>query len=399
MIEPKTFYRKLDTLLNKIGQTKSGQDYLRTIVNEIEETFRDDLQIINGRIYTRNEDEYTLVTDKENLIYPDVSETLYSRSDEVQAVLKAKTYLYDDPEFSIDSSAGRRGRYCVPVAVTVHSMENRWIIIFELQSGWTREEVEFSLNAVRTALNYRLTEEAIKNEFEQAEHIQQSLLPAEIPDIEGYEVAARSQPAELVGGDLYDFYIYENEEFGFCIGDASGHGIPAALLARDVITGLRMGLEKHMKMVYTLKKLNTVIHKSIYATKFISLFYAEMEPDGNLFYINAGHPAPLLFTSKGVKELESTSLVFGALPDLDLRRSYAKIDNGNILVLYTDGFVERGNGASEEFGLERFIEVIKKNRNKSAREIIDSVYAEAGAFGGKKKWKDDATIVVLKKLK
>ena len=60
MIEPKTFYRKLDTLLNKIGQTKSGQDYLRTIVNEIEETFRDDLQIINGRIYTRNEDEYTL---------------------------------------------------------------------------------------------------------------------------------------------------------------------------------------------------------------------------------------------------------------------------------------------------------------------------------------------------
>ena len=96
-------------------------------------------------------------------------------------------------------------------------------------------------------------------------------------------IAGFSKPAELVGGDLFDYFNFDNEEFGVCIGDASGHGLPAALLVRDVVTGLRMGLEKQMKMVYTFKKLNNVIYRSVYSTRFISLFYAEIQKDGNLF--------------------------------------------------------------------------------------------------------------------
>ena len=133
-------------------------------------------------------------------------------------------------------------------------------------------------------LNYKLFSESVKSELEQAVHIQQSLLPTSALEYSGFEIFGRSQPAELVGGDLYDYYSYDKDGFGVCIGDASGHGIPAALMVRDVVTGLRMGLEKHMKMVHTLKKLNNVIYQSVYSTRFISLFYAEIESDGNIFY-------------------------------------------------------------------------------------------------------------------
>jgi len=181
------------------------------------------------------------------------------------------------------------------------------------------------------------------------------------------KIAGRSQPAELVGGDLYDYFNFDEDGFGVCIGDASGHGLPAALLVRDVVTGLRMGLEKHMKMVYTFKKLNNVIYQSVYSTRFISIFYAEIEKDGIIQFVNAGHPAPILFDGNKFSELESTGLIFGALPEIQLTRGFAQITPGSVLVLYTDGIIERKSPTIEDFSIDRLKEVIKANYKKIRR--------------------------------
>ena len=236
MIEPKIFYRKLDFLQNKIGLGKTGKDFLFSIVKELEKTLGKDLKIINGSIYERIEAEYYLISTS-----PKIENILKSRitidDPSVQLVMKSLTYIFDRPVFSIDDIEDNINDYKTHAAFIVSSPVNEWIFVFELKSGWIREEIDLCLNAIRTSLNYRLISESVKNELEQAFQIQQSLLPSIPPDISGYQIAAKSQPAELVGGDLYDYYLLDDNTLGFCIGDASGHGLPAALMVRDVITG------------------------------------------------------------------------------------------------------------------------------------------------------------------
>jgi sigma-B regulation protein RsbU (phosphoserine phosphatase) len=152
-----------------------------------------------------------------------------------------------------------------------------------------------------------------------------------------------------------------------------------------------------MKMVYTFKKLNSVIYRSVYSTRFVSLFYAEIEKDGNLLYVNAGHPSPLLFHGNNISELKSTGLLFGALPEIELTKGYCKLNANDILLLYTDGITERMSLTQEEYGIERLKEVVLANLDKTPQEIIDAIFSSAGKFNNDRNWADDATIVIVKR--
>lgn len=398
MIEPKELYRKLDSLLSKIVGVKSGNDYLLTIANELGVSFNNDMHIGKGRVYEKNGENYTLITPltgPEEIIF---KSELSIDSPIVQSVLSSKTYIFNNIN---EEQLGNQNKknYVIPAAISIHNQDHSWILLFELKSGWIREEIEFCLNAVRSVLNYRLLSESIKSEYEQAFFIQKSLLPTYALKISGYDIAGESRQAEQVGGDIFDYYRFNEEEFGICIGDASGHGMPAALMARDAIIGLRMGLENQTKMVYTLKKLNRVIYQSVYSTKFLSLFYAEIELDGTLFYVNAGHPHPIMIFKNQITELESTGIVFGALSEIDLRRSFVKLLPGSLLVLYTDGIIERQNSSGNEYGLVNLQNLILANQEKSSSDLVDLIFFSAYEFGENKKWKDDATIVVIKRMK
>ena len=398
MIEPKDFYRKLDSLLNKINMVKSGTDFLFNIVKELERTFGTELHIGKGRIYEKNGNEYLLLSKPFEQKSEEIEAKLSINSEAVQSILNSQTFIFDNHKSGIILKGLKNKEYAIPVAIVVYNKEQNWILVFELKSGWIREEIEFCLNAVRAVLIYRLLSESHKNEYEQAFLVQKSLLPISSPQINGYQISGNSQQSELVGGDVFDYYKFNDDEFGFCIGDASGHGMPAALMARDVIIGLRMGLENQHKMVHTLKKLNRVIYQSANAARFISLFYAEIETNGALFYINAGHPSPILISGDEVIELKTTGLIFGVFPEIDLRRSYVEINPGNVLVLYTDGIIERQNNLGEEFGRERLINMILKNKTKDTEEILNAIFLAANKFGNKRKWQDDSTVVVIKRI-
>ena len=142
-----------------------------------------------------------------------------------------------------------------------------------------------------------------------------------------------------------------------------------------------------------------MIHRSVYSTGFISLFYAEIETNGNLFYVNAGHPSPILLNDETILELESTGIIFGALSEIDLKRSYQKLIPGSVLVLFTDGILEREDIYGEEFGQGRLKDVIIKNQTKDAEVILSEIFIATNDFGNKTKWKDDATVVVIKRNK
>jgi len=274
------------------------------------------------------------------------------------------------------------------------------VLMFVLAEGWPREELDFTLNTIRAALGSRLMEERVRGTLEQAAEIQQSLLVEEPPPFPGFELAARSRPAEEVGGDFFDFAVFDEESMlGLAIGDASGHGLPAALLVRDVVTGLRMGLEKDLKITHVFTKLNRVIHRSTLSSRFISVFYGELEQNGNLIYVNAGHQPPLVFSAEKVAELTTGGTVIGPLPEVRFHRGVAHLDPGDLLVMCTDGILERRSRDGTFFGEERLRELVRARRSASAADLMAAIFEAAEAFGAGRAWEDDATVVVVRRTK
>jgi sigma-B regulation protein RsbU (phosphoserine phosphatase) len=202
-----------------------------------------------------------------------------------------------------------------------------------------------------------------------------------------------------VGGDFFDFLPFDDELLGLAIGDASGHGLPAALQVRDVVTGLRMGLEKELKVAHVFEKLNRVIHRSNLSSRFVSVFYGELEASGSLIYVNAGHPPPLVFQASGVQELATGGTVIGPLPEARFRRGFARLEPGELLVLCTDGVLERRDRENEFFGTAGVSRVVREAGEASAGTVLDRLFAESFTHGLDRPWEDDATVVVVRRLR
>ncbi len=128
------------------------------------------------------------------------------------------------------------------------------------------------------------------------------------------------------------------------------------------------------------------------------MFYGEVERSGNIFYVNAGHPPPLLVYNSQVRQLDSTGLILGAVSEITLHRASTSFESDAVLVIYSDGLLERYNDADEEFGLSRLKKLIVQNQSQSAQEIFNIIYKNVFAFGNETKWEDDVTIVVIKRL-
>jgi sigma-B regulation protein RsbU (phosphoserine phosphatase) len=397
MIQPKDLYRELAALLANINDRSGEDDFLFSVLMKLENSFARDLHISNGRLYIEDLDRFLPVKPPDWLETSDSDGVIALDTEAVQHIMRNGSYIFNNPSALINNQTAEQGEYVIAAAFTVRNPENRWIIVFTLQSGWVREEVEFCLNAVRALLNFRLQSDAMKNDMQQAALIQQSLLPSSPPQIAGYETAGRSCPAEVVGGDFFDFSIFGDDVFSVAIGDASGHGLPAALLVRDVVTGLRMGVEKEMKMSEAMQKLNRVIHRSTLSTRFVSLFYGEIESNCNIFYVNAGHPPPLLVHGTQVRQLMATGTILGAVSEISLQRAFTCFEPGAVLVMYSDGLLERLNNDDEEFGLPRLTKLVVQHQQKSAQEIVDVIHQTVFDFGSQAKWQDDFTVVVVKK--
>ncbi len=130
----------------------------------------------------------------------------------------------------------------------------------------------------------------------------------------------------------------------------------------------------------------------------MSVFYGELEAEGNLIYVNAGHQPPLIIRADGrVEALHTGGTVIGPLPEPSFRRGFARLEPGDVLVGCTDGILERRNPAGEFFGEERFEALARRHADGPAQGLLEAIYAEAYAFGDNRSWEDDATLVVVKR--
>ena len=133
-------------------------------------------------------------------------------------------------------------------------------------------------------------------------------------------------------------------------------------------------------------------------TKFVSLFYGEIEEEGNFIYVNAGHPPPLHFHADGVTTLKQTGMVLGPSATASYSRGFLALEPGDALLLYTDGMIEATNPDGEEFGVERLKSAFFELRDKKADEIVRALVAKVGEYGEGDAAEDDRTVVVVKRV-
>ncbi|NJL27537.1 MAG: PP2C family protein-serine/threonine phosphatase [Thermoanaerobaculia bacterium] len=276
----------------------------------------------------------------------------------------------------------------------------QFILGFNVGRGHHRDDVLLSLGIVRHSINQKLREERFQDLLRQAREIQASILPKRAPRFWRFKVAGRTEPMDAVGGDFFDLIPITDRILGLAIADVSGHGLPAALQVRDIYMGLRMGMARDFKIVRTVERLNGIIHESTLTSRFVSMFYGELESTGNFIYVNAGHPPPFHIAADGtVTQLEQGGPVLGPLPNATYDRGFVHLEPGDLLVLYTDGIVEAPSGAEatlgEEYGLERLQQVARANQHRPAREIVDAIFKSVNGWTDGAPLADDQTVLLV----
>src|SRR5436190_9254311 len=393
-------YKKLLTQVERTLEQIESAESTRFTIEQLAETiaanFRDELGITGGRIYEANDQgNYELVSRFGAVRSGALGIVVRKEYKPLELVLENGVVVMDPTDPGVDpvleEQLGAR-RFAAIAAGETHSH----IIAFDVAPEMSRDDVLFSLNIIRYSMNQRLRAERYESLIVEAQRIQQSILPQRVPQYAGFDIWGKTVPAEVVSGDFYDFIPISDNILGLAIADGSGHGLPAALVVRDIYMGLRMATDRDFKIIRTLEKLNHIIHRSRLTTKFVSLFYGELETGGILIYSNAGHNPPFLLKRKHIEHLKNGGPVLGPTPDASYTRGFAKLQPGDLLCLYSDGIIEAHDRQDREFSTERLVRIVKAARARSAQEIGQEVLTRVAKWG--REGEDDRTIVIVKAI-
>lgn len=246
----------------------------------------------------------------------------------------------------------------------------------------------------------RFQRERMERELELATEIQQRFQPSEAPKMEGYEFQGISFSCYEIGGDYYDFIKMHDGRMLIALGDVSGKGTAAALLMSSVHAAIHAQVAAKSPLDEMIRSVNLYLAENTPANRFVTLFVAVLDPQtGVLRYINAGHNPPLVGRVGGeIEQLSSGGLPLGLLPMADYEVGETKLNSGDAIVVYSDGVSEANNIREEEFGMDRLIDVVRRNLHGSAAGIRDKVESALSAFTQTAPANDDITLVIVKKI-
>lgn len=393
----KDIFRRLETTLQEIEQSVDLPTTIERLVEAITIGFGRELGVRAARIYQYQDEEeaYVLKRQVGQVTSSAVGFRIPLHYPPVQALRQEGFQFMEEGDPGLDpdiESVLESGRF----AAIALGVDRRTMIAFTLDPGFDASQAIYTLNTIRHVLNLKLRQDALDEAVQESRRIQMSLLPRTDPDFAPFEIHGRSEPAEAVGGDLFDYVTLSKKMLALTIADASGHGLPAALQARDVITGLRVGLEEHFKLVRTIERVNRVISRSNLASRFISIFSAELELNGNLVYCNAGHPPPILLRGGEVHRLHQGGLVLGVDPNAAYEQGFVSFPPGGAMVLFTDGLTEALSPTDEAFGEERLIALLRNHQDEPARALVDRIFETVDRWTGGTRL-DDQTAMVVKR--
>ncbi|WP_424353988.1 SpoIIE family protein phosphatase [Methanobacterium sp. MBAC-LM] len=238
-----------------------------------------------------------------------------------------------------------------------------------------------------------------KYELEIAHEIQESFLPQEMPNLDGYDIFAINLPAKEVGGDFYDFIPISKDKIGVTIADVSGKSVPAALFMAVSRTILRAKAMGNSNAAEVIKDANKLIAEDSDTGMFVTLFYAILDlKNKTMEYVNAGHNNPVLFIRKTetMECLNAKGIALGAIDTIELEEKQIDLESGDVIVFYTDGVTEAMNDKEEFFGQKRLYKLIRSYYNLSAEDIVNKIKEEVISFSQNQSQFDDITLMVIK---
>jgi len=242
----------------------------------------------------------------------------------------------------------------------------------------------------------------LESELELAQTVQRSLLPQHPPQIPGLEMAAFSRPAQIVGGDYFDFLNFNDGSHGLAIADVAGHGVSASLQMASLQTALHTLVPASDSPAAVVQRINHLYQHNINFSSFVTLFLGMLDFNARtLTYCNAGHNPPLVFhpnghPTDGTTWLEPTGPAIGLVEGSDFQAQSIPLLPGDILLLYTDGVTEATNQQREQFGAQRLAAFVEDEWQQPARELTRALRASLEAFSVGQPLADDTTIVVCK---
>jgi serine phosphatase RsbU (regulator of sigma subunit)/predicted ester cyclase len=292
-----------------------------------------------------------------------------------------------------------RGEF-VGIAPTGGEYEATGIVIHRIEGGRIAEEWSEGsgiLELTQRRLEQEIRErEHVEQELLVARRIQQASLPKTVPTLEGWEIAPHYQPAREVGGDFYDFLELEDGRLGMVVGDATGKGVPAALVMATTCGMLRAVAQTSNSPGEVLARVNEALSARIPPNMFVTCFYAILEPgSGHLLYANAGHDLPYLRRGSDAVELRARGMPLGLSSTMNYEEGEDSLDEGDGVLFYSDGVVEAHNPNREMFGLPRLRALIAEHDMERSLEnfLLERLYSFTGEGWEQE---DDITLVMLR---
>jgi serine phosphatase RsbU (regulator of sigma subunit)/predicted ester cyclase len=240
--------------------------------------------------------------------------------------------------------------------------------------------------------------ERIEQELRVARHIQNASLPREVPTVEGWQMSHFYQPAREVGGDFYGFHLLSEGRLGVVVGDATGKGVPAALLMSTTLGMLQLAARAlDSSPGEILAQVNETLFARIPSNMFVTCFYAILEPEsGSLRYANAGHDLPYLWHGGDCEELRARGMPLGLMPGMSYEEKETLLDASEAALFYSDGLVEAHDPEGEMFGFPRLRELVAEHAQKESLE--EALLEELHTFVGEG-WEqeDDITLLTLRR--
>jgi predicted ester cyclase len=244
------------------------------------------------------------------------------------------------------------------------------------------------------------TRERLEQDLRVARSIQQASLPREVPTLQGWQIAPYYRSAREVGGDFYDFHLLSEEKLGLVVGDATGKGVPAALVMSTTCGMLRAVSQAVDSSApgEMLQRVNEALFPYIPSNMFVTCFYAILEPkSASLSYANAGHDPPYIRRRNGeAEELKARGMPLGLMPGMGYEEKEIVLDVGEAALFYSDGLVEAHDPKGEMFGFPRLRVLVTEHAEE--RSLGDFLLEELYSFVGEG-WEqeDDITLLTLRR--
>src|SRR6266851_8877441 len=403
-------------LISKVGITLLSSDTLPGTLEQIVSLVFEAVPADRCLIMMRDEGSQALKVAVARLRdrVGDVGEIRVSRNVLEEVVMRGKSVLTSDaqhdPRFASGTVVlqGVRSVLAVPLGV-----ENKVFGIIYADSPiaegrFTEDHLKVlttlaSVAAIRVEnarlVESRLQQERLERELQLASEIQQRLQPTAPPQVNGYELQGISFPCYEIGGDYYDFIKREDGRLVIALGDVSGKGTAAALLMSSLHAAIHAQTGSHDTLVETISAVNRYLAENIPSNRFVTLFYAELDPEsGAVSFLNAGHNPPLIVHAAGtVEQLASGGLPLGIKPDAEYREGRTQLQRGDVLCIYSDGVTEAVSPTGEEFGPTRLYEVVSRNIDAYAAGIRDRIESALTKFAQGTSAADDITLVIVKR--